>query len=542
MYKRWALEEKKRLEDERGVDQHKLSPAAAVPAAYLPPTVTADPKQAAEAEERQRKTSEERTRIQRLQQEAEELIRRAKEAAGAASPQANGLAAAPPQANGPAAASPQANGPAAASLQANGPAAKSLQASSPDKDLISKNSHARDETKKPNETLEPDTKKTERREAARKILPPDPVVEKKITIELKSVKERNPTPTIRERIEEQKKREEERLRRLQEEKDKIRNLEKAVEDKLNAVRSVDKDSKLEVKEPTDKCAIKDAKAVEDSPSRSINGVEIINNSFALNSNGGSSTKPLSEDATDPLGQLPRWKREKMMRENRSLSTSESPPNASGSSSPLPACRKTSLGSPAASSLSLTMPCPALLAESEPDFARLPRWKREKILRERRQSQDQQVLAPLSPALIENDDIEKSSLLSTTRISPPKPLEAKETRADGDKQKGSICIDTTADEEASLPISTSGEAESSPTVPRSPPEPEELDSAPAPVKRRRNRRPDSEEVEEASQVSRPARRSRMEDLLAEVIIYSNRIACTLKGQCHKKSFQTETVGV
>jgi hypothetical protein len=277
----------------------------------------------------------------------------------------------------------------------------------------------------------------------------------------------------------------------------------------------------EDKERLDKApeVVEDKKELQEHSPRRINGVEIIDNSFAKNGTAA----PLAEESADQLAQMPRWKREKLLRENRSKSTGESPPSGSGSNSPslsTAGARKASLGSPAASSLLLSSsssPTTAPAPESDPDFARLPRWKREKILRERRQSQDQQT----PEATVRDDnDIQKSSLLSPS----PGPVSSQPFQPDivanGDTrvEESSIpLLDETklpAAEPAHLaePVIDLNEVDSSSASPL------ELNAAPEPVKRRRNRRPGSEDVEDTmavSQVSRPARKSRIEDSLAEV---------------------------
>jgi hypothetical protein len=321
-----------------------------------------------------------------------------------------------------------------------------------------------EEAKKPveNKCPELEAKKVERKEP-RRILPPDPVVENKLpAVALKSVKEKNPAPTIRERIEEQKKREEERMRRMQEEKERIRSLEQAVEDKLSAVRSAvggDKNTRPESKdsEETGGVTIKEDAAgkkvsEEESKPRKINGVEIIDNKQTA---GNLST---SEEAA----QLPRWKREKLLRENRSVSRDESIANGGASSHNSPpslssaATRKTSLGPLAVSTTALpaaaaSMPSP-VLTESDPEFARLPRWKREKILRERRQSQD--LLPAPSP-----------QLASLTAALSPQQSEAADS-CNGEQGDASLAADTAVAEPLGLaePGTANGEVDASPTLP------------------------------------------------------------------------------
>jgi hypothetical protein len=380
--------------------------------------------------------SEETARIQRLQQEAEELIRKAKEEQGKRD-------------------TPVAGDSIAATQQEAEETTKSGAV------------HEILEVKKPVEDKVPEleVKKVERKEP-RRILPPDPVVENKLpAVALKSVKEKNPAPTIRERIEEQKKREEERMRRMQEEKERIRSLEQAVEDKLSAVRSAvggDKNTKSESKdsEETGGVMTKDDAAgkkvsEEESKPRKINGVEIIDNKQTA---GNSST---SEDAA----QLPRWKREKLLRENRSVSRDESTANGGASSHNSPpslssaAARKTSLGPLAVSTTALPAPAASMpspvLTESDPEFARLPRWKREKILRERRQSQD--LLPAPSPQL--------TSSASSTAAPSPQLSEAADS-CNGEQGAESPAADTAVAEPLGLaePGTANGEVDVSPTLP------------------------------------------------------------------------------
>jgi hypothetical protein len=431
-----------------------------------------------------------------LQQEAEELIRRAKSSSGSTAVIADAGSASGAAVNG-------------SDKQASEPKTNTVT----ETDGLSESKH--------DKAFE--AKKTEKKDARKSL--PEPVVEKKLTVELKSVKEKSSTPTIRERIEEQKKREEERLRKLQEEKDKIKNLEKAVEEKLNAVRNTDLDTKQpEGKEILDKSPEVAPDKKERSPRR-INGVEIIDNAFTTAKNGTAAT--LVEESADTLAQMPRWKREKLLRENRSKSTGESPPSGSGNSSPsTAAARKTSLGSPAASTLSLSPssgPVSSPAPESDPDFARLPRWKREKILRERRQSQDQQILPPVlaETSVRENNDAEKSSLLSPSSESVPSQPNFVSNGGTGEEESNVL-------DESKLPVTSPinlvepgtdlKDLDPSATSPQNSPKVETAVAAPEPVKRRRNRRPGSEEVEDvmaAGQVSRPARKSRIEDSLAEV---------------------------
>jgi hypothetical protein len=387
--------------------------------------------------------SEETARIQRLQQEAEELIRKAKEEQGKGdtSVASDAIAATQQEAEEKAEKAEKAK---------NGSVHESLE-----------------EVKKPVDSKFPEleAKKVERKEP-RRILPPDPVVENKLpAVALKSVKEKNPAPTIRERIEEQKKREEERMRRMQEEKERIRSLEQAVEDKLSAVRSAvvgDKNTKSDSKDSdeTGGVMIKDDAALkkvseEESKPRKINGVEIIDNKQTA---GNSST---SEEAA----QLPRWKREKLLRENRSVSRDESIANGGPSSHNSPpslssaAARKTSLGPLVVSTSALpaaaaSMPSP-VLTESDPEFARLPRWKREKILRERRQSQD--LLPAPSPQL--------ASSASSTAAPSPQLSEAADS-CNGEQGDASPAADAPVAEPLGLaePGTANGDVDVSPTLP------------------------------------------------------------------------------
>ena len=321
---RWALEEKKRLEEERS---RRLAGTETI----VPETADREEeweweeeekkrkeeeeRKKKEEEERKRKASVERMRLENLQKEAEELIRRAKEqqkleqvskAADNAADLANGI----------------------------------------------------------DEEIKWAMEEKSRVEEEKKIqLPPSPkpkIVEEKKEKEeqfspfnLKSVRESAPKPqTIQEKIEQQKKKEEERFKKFQEEKARILNQAKSNSSELGRDGAATKPSKPE----SNKINSTDGEAktsnqpepTNGKDTKNINGIEIINN---------------SEEKTSDPSNLPRWKREKMLRENRTKSL-DAP-------EPLQTARKGSLGS------SDPAPSPDI---NDPAFLNLPRWKREKLIR------------------------------------------------------------------------------------------------------------------------------------------------------------------
>ena len=166
--------------------------------------------------------------------------------------------------------------------------------------------------------------------------PEEPKVERFGFSSLKSVKEDNlkKSTSIKDKIEEQKRKEEERLKKFQEEKEKLLNPERKISN------TEAKDESKEVNE-------------SESQPKSINGVEIIGN-------GGGS----SEGASDQTS-LPRWKREKMLREKKCSLDSSSP---SPTTTTRGVDRKSSVDA---------SPSPNL---EDPELQKLPRWKREKLLR------------------------------------------------------------------------------------------------------------------------------------------------------------------
>ena len=389
---RWAMEEKKRIEDERNI---KLG-------------ITVQPKQVKNTievvetkpkpnevdmskneEDRKRKMSEERQRLERLQREAEEMIRKAKQTQIVKKPEEvkeeedlinDGI-------------SEEMQWVLEEKARAEKEAAKALlereesekKQKEEERQRKNKEEHQRLEriqreaeemirkakeqlkVKKPEETKEQeqpinngtskqiqpalDEKTTiEENKNKTKLKRSESIKESKeekfSPLQLKSAKDRdtNKPMTIQEKIEIQKKKEEERLKKFKEEKERIANLQNAVKSKIKSERASIEPSYSEPKE-------EEVNGKEES--KSINGIEIIDN---------------QKEETSGLTNIPQWKRDKMLRE-KSKSVDSNGFHKSDVQE-----RKSSLNSPTQQG---SPKSPVILGE---EIEKLPRWKREKILR------------------------------------------------------------------------------------------------------------------------------------------------------------------
>jgi len=161
-----------------------------------------------------------------------------------------------------------------------------------------------------------------------------------ITLKNRRVDAANKSLTIQERIEQQKKKEEERIKRFQEEKERMLNLQNAVESKISSMKTDPEKTPSPSLSKTTESPI----LIGNDRKKSINGIEIIENG---NENGI---------------KIPKWKLDKA-KQSKSVDTPESPASIAGE-------KKTSLDlSPTDS--------PTLM---DPELKKLPRWKREKLLR------------------------------------------------------------------------------------------------------------------------------------------------------------------
>ena len=388
---RWALEEKKRLEEERnerlGIPKQPVKEKSPEKIVQPKPVEKEKIDPAKKEEERERKLSEERQRLERLQREAEEMIRKAKQQK----------------------VTQNAKQPSPSHFSEE--VSEELQWAQQEKERVEREAKEKAELKETEEKIRKEEERARKRkeeqekleriqreaeelirkakekqenkpkqenttkileqeeqtnkgiseemqwaleEKARaaaeqskkeanqklpKVKPPEEAKEEKISpFKLKSVKDRdtNKPLTIREQIEIQKKKEEERLKKLKEEKDKLANLQTAVEQKISEAKanSSEADKKTNGNNSEDK--------------KSINGIEIIGNQ--------------AEESSSPAN-IPKWKRDKMMRDkSKSVEINGSPKSSVGQE------RKLSEDSPTPSE------------SQDDDISKLPRWKREKILR------------------------------------------------------------------------------------------------------------------------------------------------------------------
>ena len=304
---KWAQDEKKRLEEERNKRLSGMN--------FKEPETTVlnsrnEEEEKKAEEERKRKISVERDRMERIQREAEEMIRKVKEEQNLTKLKEPEIKAQPDIED-----------------KIHG-SDKTNQESS----LLSKSISESKKEDKGKEKRE--DKKVEKKEEKKE--------EKFSQITLKSRRDdaANKPLTIQERIEQQKKKEEERIKRFQEEKEKMLNLQNAVESKISSMKTDPE------KTPSPSLSKKTESPILNGNDRkkSINGIEIIENG---NENGI---------------KIPKWKLDKA-KQSKSVDTPESPENTAGE-------RKTSLD------LSLT-DSPTLM---DPELKKVPRWKREKLLR------------------------------------------------------------------------------------------------------------------------------------------------------------------